>query len=182
MSYSILLAPDTPEWLMVTVVVVSFIFIIGLWGWGMVLERRYTGPYTLIKTSNREKWRRAAILAPFQTAMLPLMGLAAPFISPLPDQWPFIPICSGVWIVLLPIVTVFKRWEFERQIQNNQRLNKMMKDKNGVSHPLFSGPFAGWIRIFFTAEQKRFFNEGFPEDTNPEEKDTSASNRPGCSA
>jgi len=162
------LAPNTPEWLLVTVVIVFLVFLFGLGGWGLILEIRYISPYTLIQTSNRDKWRRAAILAFLQTAMIPILGLAAPIMSPLPDQWLFIPICSGVWIVVLPIATLYKRWEFERHIKNYQRLDKMIKDKNSVYQRLFTIPVMSWTRIFMTADQKRFFSEGFPGDGNQE--------------
>jgi hypothetical protein len=94
--------------------------------------------------------------------------LAAPILSPYSDQWLSIPICGGIWIVLLPIATAYKRWEFERHIKRYQRLDKMIKDKNSIYQRLFSTPFMNWTRIFMTADQKRFFNEGFPDDSNQE--------------
>ncbi|MFZ2171089.1 MAG: hypothetical protein WAW61_15810 [Methylococcaceae bacterium] len=164
MMFSKPLAPDTPEWLLITFVVVFLIILFGLTGWGLILEIRYTSPFTLITTSNRDKWRRAAILAFLQTAMIPILGLVAPIMSPLPDQWLEVPICSGIWIVLFPIATLYKRWEFERHIKSYQRLDKMIKDKNSIYQRLFSSPFTSWTKILFTADQKRFFSEGFPED------------------
>ncbi|MEN8243103.1 MAG: hypothetical protein ABFS17_14410 [Chloroflexota bacterium] len=166
MIFSRLLAPDTPEWLSTTSVVVYIISIFGFLGWGMILELRYISPYTLINTSDREKWRRAANLAFFQSAMIPILGLVAPIISPLPDQWPFIPICFGIWVILLPIVTVFKRWGFERHIKRNYRFDKMIKDNNNIYQRLFSSPLISCIKIFLTADHKRFLSEGFPDDIN----------------
>jgi hypothetical protein len=168
MMFSMLLAPDTPEWLLITIVIVFLIFLFGLGGWGLILEIRYISPFTLIKTSNRDKWRRAAILASLQSAMIPIIGLMAPIISPRPDQWPFIPICLGIWAVLLPIATAYKRGEFERHIKSYRRLDKMIKDKNSIYQRLFSSPFTSWTRILMTADQKRFFSEGFPDNIDQE--------------
>ncbi len=164
MMFSILPAPNTPEWLLITVLVFSLVSLLGMIGWAMILEIRYISPFTIIKTSNREKWRRAAILALLQTAMIPILGLVQPTLSPRPDQWPAFPLfCGGVWIVVLPIAILYKRWEFERHIKNYRWLDKMIKDKNGIYHRLFLTPFTSWMRIFMTADQKRFFSEGFPE-------------------
>ena len=168
MMFSMLLAPDTPEWLLITAVVLYIALLLGLMGWGMFLEIRYISPYTLSKTSNRDKWRRAAILASLQTAMIPIIGLAAPIMSPHPDQWPFILICGGIWIVAFPIATAYKRLEFERHIKMYHRLDKTIKDKSGIYQRLFSSPFTRWTRIFMTAEQKRFFSEGFPDNIDQE--------------
>lgn len=164
MMFSKLLAPDTPEWLLITVVILFLISLFGFGGLGMILEIRYISPFTLIKTSNQDKWRRAAILALLQTAMLPILGLFAPIMSPRPDQWLFVPICSGIWIVVLPIATLYKRWEFERHIKSYQHLDKMIKDKNSVYQRLFFTPFTSWTRMFMTADQKRFFSEGFLDE------------------
>ena len=164
MMFSMLLAPDRPEWLLITIVILFLVSLFGFGIWGMVLEIRYISPFTLIKTSNQDKWRRAAVLALLQTAMFPILGLFAPLVSPRPDQWLFIPICSGIWIMLLPIATLFKRWEFERHIKKYHHLDKMIKDKNGVYQRFFTTPLTIWTRMFMTAEQKRFFSEGFPDD------------------
>ena len=169
MMFSMLLSPDTPEWLLMTVVVVFVIFLFGLGAWGLVLEYKYINPFRLVKASNRDKWRRAAILALIQSAIIPIIGFVAPIMSPLSDQWLFIPICSGIWIVILPIATLYKRWDFERHIKNYQCLDKMIKDKNGVFLRLFASPLISWTRIFMTADIKRFLNEGFPDDMSQEQ-------------
>jgi len=169
MMFSMLLAPDTPEWLLITVVAVFLIFLFGLGVWGLILEYKYINPFVLIKASNRDKWRRAAILALIQSAMIPILGFVAPIVSPLPDQWLFIPVCSGIWLVILPIATLYKRWDFERHIKNYQRLDKMIKDKNSVYPRLFASPIMRWTRIFMTADTKRFFSEGFPDDISQEQ-------------
>ncbi len=166
MMFSMPLAPDTPEWLLITIVILFLICLFGFGGWGMILEIRYISPFTLIKTSNQDKWRRAAILALLQTAMFPILGLFAPIMSPHPDQWLFIPICSGIWIALLPIATLYKRWEFERHIKSYQQLDKMIKGKNNIYQRLFSTPLTSWTRMFMTADQKRFFSEGFHDEVD----------------
>ena len=168
MMFSMSLAPDTPEWLLTTATVVFLLLLFGLGGWGLILEIRYISPFTLIQTNNRDKWRKAFILAFLQTVIIPVIGFMAPIVSPLPDQWPFILICGGLWIVALPVAASYKRWEFERHIKNYQRLDKMIKNKNGGYHRLLTNPIMNWTRIFMTADQKRFFSEGFPDEMNQE--------------
>ena len=163
-----MLAPNTPAWLLIAVVIVFVVSLLALMGSALFLEIRYTSPYTLIKTTNRNMWRRAAILAFLQTAMIPIIGLAAPILSPLSDQWLFIPVCGGIWVVLLPLVTLYKRWKFDRHIKNYQHLDKLIKDKNGVYERLLSTPLTNWTRMLMTVDQQRFFRDGFPDNINQE--------------
>jgi hypothetical protein len=164
MMLSIRFAPDTPEWLFITVLILSLGTGIVLLIWAMILEIRYKSPFAINKASDKEKWRRATILALMQTAMIPILGLAQPTLSPNPGQWPIFPLfCGGVWIVALPVAILFKRWEFDRQIKSYQYFDKMIKDKNSFYHRIFANPFTSLARIFMTSEQKRFFSEGFPE-------------------
>lgn len=169
MMFSTVLAPDTPEWLLTTATVMFVIILFGLGGWGLILETRYVSPFTLIQTKNQDKWRKAFILAFLQTAIIPVMGFMAPIVSPLPNQSPFILVCSGLWILILPIATSYKRWEFERHIKNYQRLDRIIKDKNSVYHRLLTNPLMmHWTTIFMSADQKRFFREGFPDNLSQE--------------
>jgi hypothetical protein len=174
MMFSIIFAPDTPEWLLIAVLIVSIGSSIGLLIWGAILEIRYISPLTIIKTNDKEKWRRATILALLQTAMVPILGLAQPILSPHSGQWPMFPLlCNGLWIVVLPIAIVYKRWEFERQIKNYQFFDELIKDKNSIYRHGFAIPVS-LLKIFMTTEQKRFFNEGFP-DSIDEKKDEASS-------
>jgi len=133
----------------------------------MILEIRYVSPLTLIKTDNKEKWRRATKLALMQTAMIPILGLAQPTLSPHSGQFPMFPLfCGGVWIVVLPIAILYKRWEFERHIKSYRYFDKQIKDKNSIYNRMPFNPFTGIMRIFMTADQKRFYVEGFPDDVD----------------
>jgi hypothetical protein len=167
-------APDTPEWLLITVLILSLGSLIGLLIWAAILEIRYVSPLTIIKTNDKEKWRRATILALMQTAMVPIMGLAQPILSPHSGQWPMFPLfCSGLWIVVLPIAILYKRSEFERQIKSYQYFDKMIKDKDSVYHKHFTTTFS-LLKIFMTPEQKRFYSEGFPNNIDENKADTSS--------
>lgn len=168
--FSPMFAPNTPEWLFITIVVLCLCLIFGLFGWAIVLEYRYSSPNTLIRTSNRDKWSKAAILALLQTSMIPIIGFAAPFLSPLSNQWSFIPTCVGIWIVALPIATIYKRWEFERYIKSYQNFDKMIKDRNSFYHHRYFQFSISLMKMFVPAEHKRFFNEGFPDEVD-EKKD-----------
>jgi hypothetical protein len=121
MMFSRLFAPDTPEWLVITVLILSLVSMIVLLVWAMILEIKYTSPFTIIKTSNKEKWHRATILALIQTAIIPILGLAQPTLSPHSGQFPMFSLfCGGVWIVVFPIAVLYKRWEFERHIKSHR--------------------------------------------------------------
>ena len=175
MMLSIRFAPDTPEWLLITVLVLSLGTATVLLIWAMILEIRYKSPFAINKASDQEKWRRATILALMQTAMIPILGLAQPTLSPNSGQWPIFPLfCGGVWIIALPIAILFKRWEFDRQIKSYQYFDKMIKDKNSVYHRIFAYPFTGLARIFMTDEQKRFFSDGFPESQENKKEDVTS--------
>jgi hypothetical protein len=165
---------STPQqWLFIAVLIVMLGSTVGLLVWGAILEIRFISPLTLIKTDNKEKWRRAAILALIQTSMLPIFGTAMLIIYTPAGKLLMFLICNGLWVVVFPLVILFKRWEFERHIKNDLRLDKMMKDKSNNYRGLFSSPLTNWISIFMTAEQKRFFSEGFPDDVEQKKDDES---------
>jgi hypothetical protein len=167
MMLSRLLAPNTPEWLLITVSILSFGLIFVFLVWAAILEIRYIDPYTLIKTSNQKKWRKATVLAFLYTAMIPILGIAAPIISPLPGQWPRLPLMfGGVWIVVLPLAILYKRLDFEWQIKNYYRLDKMIKKKDGAYYRTVGTALSIWPRIFMPADLKRFFSEGFSENVD----------------
>ena len=174
--FSPVLAPDTPEWLLITVLVLSLGSMIVLLIWAVILEIRYISPFTLIKTSNRDKWRRATQLALMQTAMIPILGLAQPTLSPHSGQFPMFPLfCGGIWIVALPIATLYKRWEFERHIKSYRYFDKQIKDKNSIYSRILANPFTSMTRIFMSSDQKRFFSEGFPDDIDEKKNDVESS-------
>ena len=159
----VLLEPDTPEWLFWFALIAGLGSVLVMLIWSAILEIKYIGPYTLIATPPREKWRRAFILALLQTGMIPVLGLVQPPLSPHPDQWPAFPLfCAGLWMVILPVATLFKRWEFESHLKRYKRLDGYIK--SGVLGRIFSFPFVKWFRIFLPKEARRFFEEGYPEE------------------
>jgi hypothetical protein len=154
---------ETPEWLLMAAGILLPLAVIGSMGWGVILEIRYIGPYTLNATASSEKWRRAVILALLQTSMIPLFGLVLPLLSPDSIQWPAFPIiCAGIWIVVLPIFVLFKRWDFERHLKRYHRMNQLVR--SGMFNRLLTTPLLSWSKLLMTSELKRFFEEGFPED------------------
>lgn len=159
---------DFPEWLFVAIIVFFIGTTLALGIWAIVLETSFTGPYTLIKKSNEQKWRRAALLALLQTGLLPILGLFAGLLSlsldSQTDNWLFIPFCGAVWVVVFPLVTLFKRWEFDRHIKRYQKIDKSIKGNNEVYRR-----FTRWTGIFMTAELRRFFNEGYSEPESDKE-------------
>lgn len=142
--------------------------IIGAMVWSVVLERRYTGPYTLLATSPRRKWKRAAILAFLQTLMFPTLGwyVGLYFLqlstSAEGISWLILPLgCSGIWLFLLPLAVLIKRWGMERALKRYRRASELIRKAGGGS-VVFSSGFMRWTRRFLTPEQKRFFEEGYP--------------------
>ena len=67
-------ASRIPEWLETALNVVFLGLAFAAFGWGFVLDQRYTGPYTLKVASATQKWRRAVIVMFWQTMPFPLMG------------------------------------------------------------------------------------------------------------
>jgi len=166
MMLSVFFASNTLEqWLFIIVVVLTLGSTITLLAFGAILEIRYISPFTLIKTSNKEKWRRATILALMLTAMLPIYGMAMLIIYTPNERLPMFLLCNGIWIIVLPLATLYKRWEFESHIKRYRYFDKMIKDKNSPYHTFLAFPYR-MMRIFMTSEQKQFFNEGFPNDMN----------------
>jgi hypothetical protein len=157
-----LLAPDTPDWLVIPFLIILLVAGCCIIVWGIILEIRYTGPYTLKISSSSQKWRQAVIIAIIQTGFIPLLGFAAPVLSPYPDQWPFIPLCFTLWIVVIPVAILIKRWDFDRRLNFYWKMDLMIK--GGSSNSI---PYSSVLRIFSlfaTREQKRFFKEGFPKE------------------
>jgi hypothetical protein len=97
---------DPPEWLFVITILVMLGSMIGLLIWGAILEIQYINPFMLIKTSNKEKWRKATVLALLQTSMLPIFGLAMPILSTPPEKLPMFLFCNGLWIAAFPLATL----------------------------------------------------------------------------
>jgi hypothetical protein len=172
--FSMSLTQDIPEWLFTTVVILLVGLMIGFLIWGAILEIRYISPFTLIKTSNKEKWRRAIVLALLQTSMLPILGLAMPILSTSPEKLPMFLFCNGAWLIAFPVTILHKRWEFERHIKRLRYFDKMIKDNNGVYNRIFANPLVNLTRIFMTAEQKRFFSNGFSEGIDDKKDDVSS--------
>ncbi len=149
---------DPPEWFFITTGLVMLGIMIGLLIWGVVLELRYINPFMLIKTSNKEKWRKAAVLALLQTSMLPIFGLAMPILSTPPEKLPMFLFCNGLWIVALPLAILYKRWEFERHIKNYRFLDKIDKrEEQHVSARLYEQISIKSVEDVYVGCAKAFF-------------------------
>ena len=159
------LEPNTPGWLIGLALVVFLIAGIGSVMWGYMLERRYTSPYTLRGASSQQKWRWAVTLAFWDTISLVVLGLIAPIISPLPDQWAFAPICGGIWLAAFPFVTLYKRWDLDWRLHLYRSTDKRIQAGNKVAHRLLAFPLFSWLKWLMTSEERRFYDEGYPQDT-----------------
>lgn len=168
-----LFGPNTPEWQLWAALIFMFGSGLAVFGWGFILEQKYTGPYTLLTASSDQKWKWAAIIMFWQTLIIPILGLVQPVLSPVPDQWPTFPLfCSGLWVVILPIAIVYKRWDFERHLKNYQKMDKMIK--SGFYQQLTSSPLTGWsfrmMNLFSNTERKKFFETGYLQEGVPEQE------------
>jgi len=153
---------------------ISFIIFVGLilamLIGGTILEIRYFSPYT-IRTSGKKEWRRAVILAFFQTGWIFIFGWIISLFNPDPEQWPVFPIlCGGIWVIVFPVATLFLRWRFEWENKQYQYIDKIIK--KGGSPRILTSPLISWTRIFMTSELKRFFREGYSESTNQKDEDS----------
>ena len=156
------LGPNTPEWLVIAASIIGIgICLVGN-VWGLILETRYVGPYTLLATSNRQKWKRATIVMCVETVWIPLIGLFQPLISPLPDQWPAFPLfCGGIWAVAFPVAVLFKRVSWDRLLATYRKMND--SPQRGMIQGALSLRLFSWISWLVSAEMKRFLAEGYPE-------------------
>jgi hypothetical protein len=159
--------PDTPEWLLTVTVILTSIACIAGPLFGFILDRRYTGPYTLRTASSKQKWQWAAMITLWPSLLVPFIGLVAPILSPHPDQWPAFPlICSGVWLVAFPAGTLYKRLNIELTLRGYHKTNELIK-----SGALRHGPLSlltGWNKWLLGTELKRFYEEGYPENDDIE--------------
>ncbi len=151
--------PNTPDWLIGIALIVAFSVLVILLIKGAILEIRSLGPYTLANLSSKEKWVRAFKIALYQSSFVPIVGLIAPFLSPLPDQWLFIPYCFGAWPIFLLLFTLSKRWQMDWNLNNFEKISKWLKSEKTPSFLL---------KIFgimsFNKELQKFFHEGYSDD------------------
>ncbi|MDH5507885.1 MAG: hypothetical protein OEZ02_11760 [Anaerolineae bacterium] len=159
---NVILGPETPEWQIVTALVIITVVMLFSLGWSFVVERRFTGPYTLLAATSKQKWEMAAKVMFWQTLMFPFLGFAAPIISPFPDQQAFIPFCVGAWVVGYPAAVIVKRWHFTKQLKSHKRLSKMKKDDR--YQPFMA--FFQWFNFVLNDEMKRFMDEGYPDEVD----------------
>ncbi|MCL4531108.1 MAG: hypothetical protein M1282_17085 [Chloroflexi bacterium] len=165
------------DWLFLTVVLLSIGLMLGLIIWEAILEIQYIDPFVLIKTNNKVKWRRATILALLLTSMLPTFGLVMSIIGAPYEKLPMFLLCNGVWIIVFPLAILYKRWEFEMHIKRYRFFDEMIKDNNSVYYRFLKSKFpTRFMKMFLSAEQKRFYREGFPDD-NDDKKDGMSSSQ-----
>ena len=146
--------------------------------WGIILERRYMGPYTLLATTPHERWTRAIILSFWQTIPIPVLGLYFAQFSPVSidgNPLPFAPIllfcCWGSWIAIFPLSVLIKHWGFARQKEFYRQTDEQIKKGGDVYQRFRSTYLEKWTKWFLTSEQKRFFKEGYLEPIGREGND-----------
>lgn len=157
------LAPNTPEWLLAVKIILTMIACIAGPVYGFILDRKYTGPYTLLAASSKQKWRWAAMITFWPSLLILFIGLVAPLLSPYPDQWPAFPlICFGTWLVVFPAGVLYKRLNMELTLRSYHKTNDLVKAgtfKYGLLSRLI-----GWNKWLLGAELKKFYEEGYPEN------------------
>ncbi len=164
---SILPALNIAQWLSIIfmVLVVGGIFV--LMGYSAVLEIRYSGPYTIASTDNKEKWRRSIILALLRTGMLPIVAILELIFIPYTDQMLFQSLfCGGIWIIAFPIAILYQRWDFERTIKRYQKMDRKLKEARESGRHKDGSQLPKFAQIFMTTELQRFMSEGYPEQNN----------------
>jgi len=161
------------DWLGTTIIVIFSVAMIGAFSWGAVLEIRFIGPYTLKAASRQQKWQRAAVIVFLQTIPFALIGLVGPVINPdSSDPWFAMPLCCGTaWFIAYPLSVLLKLWEFERHLKRYHKINEGIR--KGALSRVSSSPVFKPITWLMTTELKRFFTEGYPEDSMTELNGTS---------
>ena len=166
------LAPNTPEWLLTITTILIIIACMAGPVYGFILDRKYTGPYTLRAASSKQKWRWAAMTAFWPSLFIPFIGLVAPLLSPYPDQWPAFPLlCSGAWLVAFPAGVLYKRLNMELALRSYHKTNDLVKA--GVFKYGLLSRLIGWNKWLLGAELKRFYAEGYPENGDIETQEES---------
>lgn len=159
---------SVPEWVFGGILIVLLLAIFGSIVWGGVLDYRYTGPYTLLAASSKQKWQWAAMIMFWYTISLPLLGLIDPLLNISdPRHWSGFPVfCSGLWIVAFPIGVLAKRRKLDQQLKGYQTLDRTIK--SGFYQQLTASPWISWwfrlMSLFNNTERKRFFEAGYPEE------------------
>ncbi len=164
MMSSTLPALNIAQWLFTIFMILVVGGTFALMTYGAILEIRYSGPYTIASTDEKEKWRRSIILALLRTGMLPIIALLELIFIPYTDQILFQSLfCGGIWIIAFPIAILYQRWDFERTIKRYQKLNRTLKDERKSERYKNGSQLQKFVNIFMTAELKRFMSEGYPE-------------------
>ncbi len=142
---------------------------------GIMLERRYMGPYTLLAATHHQHWVRAIILSFWQTLPVHILGLYFAQFSPVAideNPFPFASIllfcCWGSWLAIFPIFVLIKHQRFTQQKEFYRQTDEQIK-KEGDDYQRFRATYLErWTQWFLTSEQKRFFREGFLEPVERE--------------
>ncbi len=142
-------------------------------GWGSILKMRYTGPYTLKKSSTQQRWRWATNLACFYTfsglgMIVPLIITALNNSASLGSAlWNGIALCALPLIVVFPLVVLKERLEFEYSLKRYLSWDKKRND------PLTKQILGHWFFRSLTlliwddkGERQRFLREGYSDEDN----------------
>lgn len=154
---------DLSPAIVVLVTALGFVACVGGLAWSFVLDTRYTGPYTLVRASMKQKLGWAAKITFWQTLTIPILGIVIPLIVPSFGTWPvFTLTCLGAWIVLFPIGTLVRRDRMDWILKGYIRAQRVVQ--TGTVSPRVPQRQLADLRQRMNGEIGRFLEEGYRAD------------------
>jgi len=142
------------------VVVVGLLFVAAGLAWSLVLESRYTGPFTLLRATLLQKLRWAAKITFWQTLVLPVLGIIMPLLTPGWAQWPvFTLTCIAAWLVLFPIGMFLRRDRMDWMLKRYIRLDHAIR--SGRTSPQVPARYFVDLREKMNDELCQFVEQGY---------------------
>jgi len=145
------------------VTVVGFLVCVGGLAWSFILDTRYTGPYTLLRATMRQKLRWAAKITFWQTLAIPLLGVILPLLAPRFARWPVFTLTMlGAWFVLFPIGVFVRRDRLDWILKRYIRVHRTIQ--TGRASPQAPRRHLDELRQRMSGEIGLFLEEGYHED------------------
>lgn len=163
---------EIPAWSLQAAAVVFVVFLAGSLVWGFVLQLQYTRPYTLEEATSKQKWLWSIHLAFWSSICLLDAGFFLLFLGLCGAPLGVVPkVCIGSFLFFFPLMIPFWRLSLNVQLDYYHYLNWAIRF--GKGDRLFASPLLRLRKSLlgrFSQEFRRFFQEGYPDDVDPEKK------------
>ena len=163
LNVNLSLNQDVSPAIVALVTALGFLVCVGGLAWSFVLDTRYTGPYTLVRASMKQKLGWAAKITFWQTLTIPILGIVIPLMVPSFATWPvFTLTCLGAWAVLFPIGALVRRDRMDWILKGYIRAQRIVQ--TGTASPRVPHRQFDEMRQRMNGEIGRFLEEGYGED------------------